>query len=79
MPAAGWLDQTDIRPDELAAQLAKRGVKRLIYSNIDRDGMLAGPDLEGIARIAAVSDASLLYSGGIASLRDLEAITADRA
>jgi phosphoribosylformimino-5-aminoimidazole carboxamide ribotide isomerase len=75
LAGAGWLEQTDLTPEQLAAQLAQGGVRNLIYSNIDHDGMLAGPDLEGIARIAAATDAHLIYSGGIASLQDLEALT----
>jgi phosphoribosylformimino-5-aminoimidazole carboxamide ribotide isomerase len=71
---AGWLDQTEVSPEHLAKQLSELGLRHLIYSSIDRDGTLAGPDLEGIARIAAATAACLSYSGGIASLQDLEAL-----
>ncbi len=71
---AGWLEQTELTPEQLTQDLERRGLKHLIYSSIDRDGMLEGPDLEAIKRIASSSPAALIYSGGIASTQDLEAI-----
>ena len=70
----GWLEQTELDPEALARGLERRGLRHIIYSSIDRDGMLEGPDLEGIERIASSSPAALIYSGGIASSRDLEAV-----
>ena len=49
-------------------------MKQFIYTNVDRDGMLEGPDLEEIKRIAAVVRGRFLYSGGIGQLADLEAL-----
>jgi phosphoribosylformimino-5-aminoimidazole carboxamide ribotide isomerase len=49
-------------------------VRRFVYSSIDRDGMLGGPDLEGAERIAKAVRGSFLYSGGVASLEDLRAL-----
>jgi phosphoribosylformimino-5-aminoimidazole carboxamide ribotide isomerase len=72
--AAGWLEQTELSPQQLATRLEKRGVQNFVYSSIDRDGTLAGPDLEGASKIAAAISGGLVYSGGIASLHDLEAI-----
>ena len=54
------------------------GVRRFVYSSIDQDGMLAGPDLEGIRRIAAALKGTFAYSGGVASLQDLERLVALR-
>jgi phosphoribosylformimino-5-aminoimidazole carboxamide ribotide isomerase len=72
--AAGWLEQTELIPEQLATQLEGRGVQRFVYSSIDRDGTLGGPDLEGAKKTAAAISGSLVYSGGIASLKDLEAL-----
>ena len=58
--------------------IARRGVSRFVYSNIERDGMLSGPDLDEVARIAAVVRGTFVYSGGISTLEDLSALVALR-
>ena len=48
-----------------------------MYTDVDRDGMLEGPDVEALGRIAAAaSPARLTYSGGIGSLQDLRSLGA---
>jgi phosphoribosylformimino-5-aminoimidazole carboxamide ribotide isomerase len=74
----GWTEQTDIPDESVVAHLGARGVRRFIYSSIDRDGMLAGPDLEGARRIASAVRGSFIYSGGVSSLDDLRALAALR-
>jgi len=78
LAAAGWTEQTDLLVEPVIVRLGARGVRRFVYSSIDRDGMLAGPDLDGARRVADVVRGSFLYSGGIASLGDLEALAALR-
>jgi phosphoribosylformimino-5-aminoimidazole carboxamide ribotide isomerase len=57
------------------SRLLERGVQAFVYTNIDRDGMLGGPDLDEIARVAeVVGTGTFLYSGGIGSLRDVQAL-----
>jgi phosphoribosylformimino-5-aminoimidazole carboxamide ribotide isomerase len=53
-------------------------VRSFVYTNVDRDGMLGGPDLDEVRRIAAVVRGRFLYSGGIGKLEDLEALAALR-
>ncbi len=74
LAGAGWTQQTDIPIESAIAQLGARGVKRFVYSSIDRDGMLEGPDLDGARRIAQVVRGTYLYSGGVSSLADLSAL-----
>ena len=59
------------RPTAVIERLQNRGVRSFVYTNVDRDGMLGGPDLGEVQRIAAVVRGRFLYSGGIGSLRDL--------
>ena len=59
-------------------KLAARGVRRFVYSSIERDGMLAGPDLEGATRVAQAVKGSFVYSGGVSSLGDLRSLAALR-
>jgi phosphoribosylformimino-5-aminoimidazole carboxamide ribotide isomerase len=72
--AAGWTEQTEIPLEAAIERLRGRGVCRFVYSSIDRDGMLAGPDLDGIRRVAAAVRGRFVYSGGVASLEDLRAV-----
>jgi phosphoribosylformimino-5-aminoimidazole carboxamide ribotide isomerase len=78
LAASGWLEQTDIPAELVFERLWGRGVRSFVYSNIDRDGMLSGPDLDEVRRVAAAVRGRFLYSGGVASLADLEALAALR-
>ena len=73
---AGWTETTDMRAEEVIAGLHERGVRDLVYTNVDRDGMLEGPDLQEVARIADATRGRLTYSGGIGALADLEGLAA---
>ena len=70
----GWTEQTEIPAESVIERLGHRGVRRFVYSSIERDGMLEGPDLEAVARIAQVVRGSFVYSGGISSVDDLRAL-----
>src|SRR3954453_164769 len=71
---SGWTERTQMPPDEVIRRLQGRGVKQFVYTNVDRDGMLAGPDLDEVQEVAGVIRGRFLYSGGIASLDDLRAL-----
>jgi phosphoribosylformimino-5-aminoimidazole carboxamide ribotide isomerase len=71
---AGWTETTALRAPEAIARLQDRGVTNFAYTDVDRDGMLGGLDLEEIGRVADAVDGELLYSGGIGELSDLEAL-----
>jgi len=74
----GWTEQTELPLQAAIERLGARGVRRFVFSSIDRDGMLAGPDLDGIRRVAEAVRGSFVYSGGIGSLQDLRAIASLR-
>jgi phosphoribosylformimino-5-aminoimidazole carboxamide ribotide isomerase len=78
LAAAGWTEQTDMAVTTVIERLSARGVRRFVYSSIERDGMLAGPDLDGAREVADVVRGSFVYSGGISSLQDLSALGALR-
>jgi phosphoribosylformimino-5-aminoimidazole carboxamide ribotide isomerase len=71
---SGWLESTDATPEQVVEQLAARGVRGIVYTQVDRDGMLAGPDLEAVRAVAEVAAGALIYSGGIGSLDHLRAL-----
>jgi phosphoribosylformimino-5-aminoimidazole carboxamide ribotide isomerase len=74
LAGAGWTEQTDIPVTAVIERLGARGVRRFVYSSIERDGMLNGPDLEGARAVAAVVRGTFVYSGGVSSLDDLRAL-----
>jgi phosphoribosylformimino-5-aminoimidazole carboxamide ribotide isomerase len=73
---AGWTETTALGAEEVIARLHEQGASELIYTDVDRDGMLEGPDLEEVGRVARAVRGSLVYSGGIGALADLRALAA---
>jgi phosphoribosylformimino-5-aminoimidazole carboxamide ribotide isomerase len=73
---AGWTHTTQSTAQELIERLQARGVQDVVYTNVDRDGMLEGPDLAEVAAIAQTVQTRMTYSGGIGSLADLEGLKA---
>jgi len=71
---AGWTQTTNVEAKVVIEDLQGRGVTNFVYSSIERDGMLAGPDLAEIAAVAQVITGSFIYSGGVASVDDLAAL-----
>jgi phosphoribosylformimino-5-aminoimidazole carboxamide ribotide isomerase len=74
--AAGWTQDTDLGVVDAITRLQEHGVSTFVYSSIDRDGMLSGPDLEGARAVAGAVQESFVYSGGIGELHDLEQLAA---
>jgi len=74
LAASGWTDQTEIPAEAVIKTLGRRGVTRFVYSSIERDGMLSGPDLDEVGRIADVVRGTFVYSGGVSSVDDLRAL-----
>jgi len=72
--AAGWTRDTGLEPLAAIAELQDRGVRALVYTNVDRDGMLEGPDPAEARRVAEAVDGALVWSGGIGELAHLEAL-----
>jgi phosphoribosylformimino-5-aminoimidazole carboxamide ribotide isomerase len=74
---AGWTETSEVTAQAVIRQLQERGVERVVYTNVDRDGMLEGPDLEEVKGIAGeMQDSAMIYSGGIGQLRDLAQLKA---
>ena len=73
---AGWLEDAGIGVDEAARRCAEAGVARILCTAIDRDGTLAGPDLELLRRVCDASGVPVLAAGGIRSEDDVEAVRA---
>lgn len=78
LATAGWTEQTDVPVEAAIDALGRRGASRFVYSSIERDGMLSGPDLDEVTRIAQAVRGSFIYSGGVSSLDDLRGLAALR-
>ena len=72
---SGWSEQTVIPVESAIERLLARGVRRFVYSSIERDGMLQGPDLAGARTVARAVRGEVLYSGGVSSLEDVRALS----
>ncbi len=76
--AAGWTEEHDVPVAEVFTLLGNHGVRRFVYSSIERDGMLSGPDLDAVHSVAQAVRGSFLYSGGVSSTEDLRRLGALR-
>lgn len=71
---AGWTRETQVRGDDAIRRMQSRGATRFVYTNVDRDGMLDGLDLDEVRRVSEAVRGRFLISGGIGSLDDLVAL-----
>ena len=68
----GWARTTSVKSIELAKRYEGDGVSLIIYTDIDRDGMMTGPNIEQTANLANSVNIPVIASGGISSLKDLK-------
>jgi len=69
----GWTETFDLTALQLATRVRAQGAQTVIYTDVARDGMLAGPDVAGARAIAALG-LDVVASGGVSSLDDLTAV-----
>lgn len=74
--AEGWVEDTKVDYIELAKRMEDAGVRYLIYTDISRDGMMAGADLEGLQRLNEAVSCHVTASGGVRSMADIQALSA---
>lgn len=72
----GWTEQSDVAAVDLARRFEDAGVAAIIYTDIDRDGAMQGPNVEATAALAAAIATPVIASGGVSSLQDLAALKA---
>ena len=72
----GWQTTSTVDVIELGHQMQALGVTRVVYTDISRDGMLSGVDLEMTARLGDVTGLKVIASGGVATIADIEALKA---
>jgi phosphoribosylformimino-5-aminoimidazole carboxamide ribotide isomerase len=74
LAASGWTEATAVRATALAQQASHLPLAAVIYTDIQRDGMLEGPDLEGLSAVTASTRLPVIASGGVSSERDIHAL-----
>jgi phosphoribosylformimino-5-aminoimidazole carboxamide ribotide isomerase len=74
LAASGWTEATTVRATALAQQASHLPLAAVIYTDIQRDGMLEGPDLEGLSAVTASTRLPVIASGGVSSERDIHAL-----
>ncbi|KSU87925.1 1-(5-phosphoribosyl)-5-((5-phosphoribosylamino)methylideneamino)imidazole-4-carboxamide isomerase [Priestia veravalensis] len=72
----GWLETSTVKATELGKELAEAGAETFIFTDISTDGMLSGPNVEGIVSMAKATGKSVIASGGVSKLADLKALQA---
>lgn len=70
----GWAETTDMTALDLARRFEDAGVAAIIYTDIDRDGAMQGPNVEATAALARAVTIPVIASGGVSSLHDLRAL-----
>lgn len=70
----GWAEETSVMATELAKNFEDAGVAALIYTDINRDGAMTGPNVEATAALARAVSIPVIASGGVSSLADLVAL-----
>lgn len=75
----GWAEVTEKSAADLAREMEDFGVEAIIYTDIARDGMLQGPNIEATRQLAEAISIPVIASGGVSSLRDIENLLAIEA
>ena len=74
---SGWEEETRVSDLELAKKAKETGILAIVFTSIDRDGMMQGPNIDRTNRIAEASGLPVILSGGISSREDLEKVASE--
>jgi phosphoribosylformimino-5-aminoimidazole carboxamide ribotide isomerase len=70
----GWATVTDHKVTDMARRFEQDGVSAIVYTDIGRDGMLSGPNVEATTALARAVDIPIIASGGITNIDDIRAL-----
>ncbi len=71
----GWTVESELGTIDVIAELTRRGLSRFVYTPVEVDGLMEGPDLESLGEVARATDGRVIYSGGVGTLDDLRAVS----
>lgn len=69
--AEGWIDKSQVNYIDLAKQMEQIGVKTIVFTDIDQDGTLAGPNLQQLDELTHNVSCNIIASGGVSVLKDI--------
>lgn len=72
----GWAEVSDVQATDLAKQFDALGVSAIVYTDIARDGMMQGVNVEATVQMAQASSIPVIASGGITNMEDIKALAA---
>jgi len=72
----GWAEVSEVKATELAKRFEADGVSAIVYTDIDRDGMMQGVNVDATVEMAKASSIQVIASGGITNMTDIEALNA---
>ena len=72
LSVSGWKENLNIKTTDFLEEVNSYGVSRIIYTDINRDGMKTSPNLDETVKIAELSNCPVLISGGVSSLNDIK-------
>ncbi|MDR3709802.1 MAG: 1-(5-phosphoribosyl)-5-[(5-phosphoribosylamino)methylideneamino]imidazole-4-carboxamide isomerase [Capsulimonadaceae bacterium] len=75
----GWQQATHIRATDFAREMVAKGVRRIIFTDISRDGMLTGPNIPALNDMIDAAGIPVIASGGVGTLKDIRDLAATRA
>ena len=72
LSVSGWRENLDIKTIDFLKEVNDFGVSRIIFTDINRDGMKTSPNLEETVKIAEISNCPIVISGGVSSINDIK-------
>jgi phosphoribosylformimino-5-aminoimidazole carboxamide ribotide isomerase len=73
---SGWTEGSDLKAVELGLRVRDMGFQLIVYTDIARDGMLSGPNIEAIKEMALRTSLPIIASGGVSGVEDVKALKA---
>ena len=72
LSVSGWKENLNIKTIDFLKEVNEFGVSRIIYTDINRDGMKTSPNFEETMKIAEISNCPVIISGGVSSIKDIK-------
>ena len=76
MATDGWAEVSQVKAEDLAKNFAQAGVSAIVYTDIARDGMMQGVNVQATAALARASGLPVIASGGVTNLDDIRRLKA---
>ena len=72
LSVSGWKENLNVKTIDFLQEINSYGVSRIIYTDINRDGMKTGPNFDETVKIAELSNCTVVISGGVSSINDIK-------